>query len=64
MVIGFHSAGSTNVYNISFPLTGGTGSNDIAFTSSSNYVASGFPSSLTSTQQSAVLLNKICFELY
>jgi hypothetical protein len=62
MLIGFGSAGSTNIY-ITSPLTTSLG-NDIAFIASANYVVSGFLATMTTVQQSAPLTIKICFELY
>ena len=61
MLIGFGSAGSTNIYLTSQNLTSlGV---DIAFTSSTNYVVGGFLATMTTTQQSTPLAIKICFEL-
>jgi hypothetical protein len=62
MLIGFGSAGSTNIY-ITSPLTTAI-SNDIAFIASANYVVSGFLATMTTVQQSAPLTIKICFELF
>ena len=62
MVIGFSSQGTTNLYFTSSLAT--TANLDMAFYSLTYYVASGFPVSLTTSQQSSTLLNKICLELY
>jgi hypothetical protein len=61
MVIGFGSSGTTNAFLASPSMIGNT---DIAFSSTTNYVAAGFPTILTSSQQSSILANKICFTLY
>ena len=62
MLIGFGSAGTTNVY-LTSPSTTAI-SNDIAFIASANYVVNGFLSTMTTTQQSSTLTIKICFELF
>ena len=62
MLIGFGSAGSTNVY-LTSPLSTSLG-NDIAFIASTNYVVSGFLPTMSSAQQLSALTLKICFELY
>ncbi len=61
MVIGFSSSGISNTYLASPAMVG---NNDMAFISSSNYVASGFPATITTSTQFNTLANKICFTLY
>jgi hypothetical protein len=61
MVIGFGSSGGINTY-LSSPVQ--VGNNDISFISSSNYVSSGFPTTLTTSTIFNTLANKICFTLY
>jgi hypothetical protein len=61
MVIGFSSSGISNTYLGSTIMVG---NNDLAFISSSNYVASGFPSVISTSTIFNTLANKICFTLY
>ena len=58
MVLGFSSAGTTNIYFTS-PTSNGVGI-DILFSGPSNYVTSGFPTVLTSAQISSSLTIKVC----
>jgi len=62
MTIAFHSSGSTAVYYQSTALA--AGNTDLAYSSTTNYVAAGFATTLTQTSISAAILNKVCFELY
>jgi hypothetical protein len=62
ITIGFHSQGTTNSFLCSPVL--GSGNTDVSYNSISNYVASGFPATLTPTSISSVNLQKPCFELY
>jgi hypothetical protein len=62
MIIAFSSNGSTNSFYAS--PTQGSPTVDIGFSSTSNFVSSGFPTTLNTTSQSAALTNKLCFELY
>lgn len=62
MIIGFGSQGTTNSFYSS--TNTGITNPDIAFNSITNYVAGGFPTTLTAVQQSSNLPNKLCLELY
>jgi hypothetical protein len=61
MTIAFHSSGISNVY-VSSPAS--TNLVDISYTTTSNYVASGFPASVPQTSISTGNLSRPCFELY
>ena len=62
MLLGFGSAGTTNGYLTSTTSTGiGV---DVAFIGSANYVASGFLTTMTTSQQLSALTIKLCIELY
>jgi hypothetical protein len=61
MIMAFGSAGATNTF---FTSASTSANLDQAFISTTNYVASGFPATLTTSNQSASLLTKICMELY
>lgn len=62
MTFAFHSNGSTLVVYGSPVIT--TSIQELAYTSTSNYNASGFPATLNSSVISSALTNKICIEFY
>jgi hypothetical protein len=63
MIIGFATQGGTNTFFSSAAL--GTHLLDMAFSSTTtSFVANGFPATLTTSSQSSSLLTKICMELY
>jgi hypothetical protein len=61
IVIGFSSSGITNTYLGSVI---STANSDIAFISSTNYVLSGFPTTITTSTQNNTLTNKVCMTFY
>ncbi len=61
ITIAFHSLGFTSSYYQSSPSVANV---ELAYFGISNYVSSGFPSTLSQTSISGTLTTRLCFELY
>ena len=62
ITFGFHSTGITSTYYVS-PIMGTT-IQELAYQATGNYQASGFPSTLSSSNISTALTQKLCIEFY